>query len=903
MRRDLPPADRAGRIDDPRTPWLAAWILGHVLPREQREAALGDLAEEFAERTDAVGRRSAARWYWHQALASIPPLLRQRLARLIQRSQRPKGDGPMGTFIYDLRHSLRGIRRNPGFAAVVVLTLGLGIGANTVVFSTVDGVVLNPFPYPDGDRLIGVGPIYPKLGKELAFWEVISPPEYLDIETASRTLQKIVAWDMGNRQLTVGENTENLFSAFWWGNAFPTLGVTPALGRGFSQEEIERGDRVAVISHRVWQSRFGGDPSLVGGTVLVNGDPYTLVGIMPPRTLIFGTDLWIPMPVAPERFPRNRRQFQVLARLAPGATLEEANVELEAIARNIEAEYGAELEEYEGWSLVGRTWKDINVRQLRLAALILLGAVGFVLLLVCANVANLLLARSASRQRELAVRGALGAGRLRIVRQLLTESVVLALLGAALGVAVGYVGVRAVTNVLASLALPLPGVVEVNGRVLLVTAVVAVGAGLAFGIIPALQAARSDVQGTLREEAHTATGGLSRLRWQRAMVGVEVALALVLLVGGGLLINSFLRLQAVDPGFDTENVLTMRLTLARERYRREEVEPFFEELRRRVEAIPGVTAAATASQFPPNVFSSREIWFAGRESGREGTLPGAYFSIVSPSYFDAMGIRLMRGRALDEADRAGTPFVAVINETVARRYFSGADPIGTRFKVGGPDSDAPIMEIVGVTGDTRNRGLDSDPAPEIYVSSLQADGLWNQLFLLVRTAVPARSLLPVVREQVRAIDPEQPVYAIRTVEEAFANSELTRRVSTNALTLFGLFAAILAAVGIYGVVAFAVALRTREIGLRMALGAESGQVRRLMIRQALIPVVAGAAVGLAAAIALGRVMSGLLFQVNGSDPLTLVIVTLVLVAIALFASYVPALRASRLDPVNALRNE
>ena len=269
MKRERPSTDQAGRIDDPRTPWLAAWLLDHVLPREQREAALGDLAEEFAERSDAVGRLSAACWYWHQALASIPPLLRQRLARLIQRSQRPKGDGPMGNFIYDLRHSMRAIRRNPGFAAVVVLTLGLGIGANTVVFSTVDGVVLNPFPYPDGDRLIGVGPIFPKLGKELAFWEVISPPEYLDIKAASRTLQKIVAWDMGNRQLTVGENTENLFSAFWWGNAFPTLGVSPALGRGFSEEEIERGDRVAVISHRVWQSRFGGDPSLVGGSPMV----------------------------------------------------------------------------------------------------------------------------------------------------------------------------------------------------------------------------------------------------------------------------------------------------------------------------------------------------------------------------------------------------------------------------------------------------------------------------------------------------------------------------------------------------------------------------------------------------------------------------------------------------------
>jgi len=802
----------------------------------------------------------------------------------------------MRGLMYDLSHSLRAIRRNLGFAALVVLTLGLGIGATTLVFSTVDGVVLNPFPYPEGDRLIGVGPVYPKLGRELAFWEVLSPPEYLDIQESSRTLEKIVAWDMGNRQLTIGNDTENLFSAFWWGNAFPTLGMSPALGRGFTEQEIERGERVAVISHRVWQSRFGGDPSLVGGTVLVNGEPYSLVGIMPPRTLIYGTDLWIPMPVGPGRFPRTRRQFQIMARLSPGASLQAANTELEA-------EYGAELEEYEGWSLVARTWKEINTSSLSPAALILLGAVAFVLLMVCANVASLLLARSAERQREIAMRGALGAGRLRIVRQLLTESVLLSLLGAALGVGLGYLGVRVVADVLAGLALPIPGSVDVNGRVLLFTGLVAVAAGLVFDIVPALQASRSDVQSALREEGQTATGGVSRLRWQRALVGVEVALALVLLIGGGLLVNSFVQLQAVDPGFETENILTMRLTLARERYQQEEIEPFFQELRRSVEAVPGVTAVGTASQFPPNVFSSREVWFEGREAGREGNLPDAYFSIVSPGYFDAMGIPLMRGRVFAEADRADTPVVAVINEAVARRYFPGADPIDTRFKLGGADSDAPMMQIVGITGDTRNRGLDSDPAPEIYVSSIQADGVWNQLFLLIRTAVTPRGVLPTVREKVHAIDPQQPVYAIRTMDEAFAQSTLTRRVATNALTLFGVFALILAAVGIYGVVAVTAAQRTREIGVRIALGAESGQVRRLMIGQALTPVAVGALAGLAAAITLGRVMSGLLFQVSGHDPLTFGAVTALLVTVALLAGYVPALRASRLDPVTALRNE
>jgi len=884
-----------------RPPRLAERVLAACVPPERRRALLGDLAEEYAQRVSDGGVDEARLWYWRQTGGSIPPLLWRRLIVAARDIRSPGQEGRMGRLAQDLRYSLRAIRKNPGFATVVVLTLSLGIGANTVVFSAVDGVVLNPFPYPDPDRLIGVGATFPKQGQELGFWEVLSPAEYLDIERNSRTLEKVVSWDMGNRQLTIGENTENLFSAFWWGDAFPTLGVKPALGRGFTREEIERGDAVAIISHRVWESRFGADSSLVGGTVLMNGDPFTLVGVMPPRTLIYGTDLWIPMPVAPERFPRQRRQFQVLARLAPGVSLEEANAELAAIARQVEQEYGGAMREYEGWRLVGRTWNDINVAQVRPAALILLGAVGFVLLLVCANVASLLLARSAARQRELAVRSALGAGRLRIVRQLLTESVLLALIGGALGVGVGFLGVSGLNDALGALGLPIPGEVALNTRVLVFTLLISVGAGIAFGLVPALQAAHPDIQGTLRNEATSSTGSLSRLRLQRVFVGVEVALALVLLIGGGLLINSFLRLQAVNPGVQTENVLTMRLTLAQERYPREQIEPFFQELRRRVAAIPGVTAVASASQFAPFVFSARRIWIEGREFGDEGTLPRAYLTIASPELFHTLGISLQRGRVFNEADGPEAPPLAVINETLARRYFAGEDPIGQRFKLNSPESDSPVFEIIGIAADTRNRGLDTATEPEFYVSSLQADGAWNQLFMLVRTEVDPYAVLPAVRERVHRIDPLQPVYAIRTLEEAFAQSETTRRVSTRMLVIFGVFALILAAVGIYGVVAFAASQRTREIGLRMALGAEAPQVLRLVIRQALVPVGLGALVGLVGSVAVGRLMSGLLYEVSGTDPLTLAATTAVLVLIALAASFIPALRASRLDPVRALR--
>lgn len=893
----------APRASLPRPPRLATALLSLAVDPRRRDAVLGDLAEEYAERVSETGHLRAGLWYWLQASGSIPPLLCRRLA-VARRHRRPPAEREaMSRIVQDLRYSLRGIRRNPSFALIVVLTLGLGIGANTIVFSAVDGVVLNPFPYPEPDRLVGVGVAFPRQGQELGFWEVLSPAEYLDIRNGSRTLDKVVAWDMGHRQVTFGDATENLFSAFWWGDAFPTLDVRAAAGRGFTAEEIERGERVAIISHRVWETRLAADLQVVGSTILINGEPYALVGVMPPRTLIYGTDLWIPMPVEPERFPRGRRQFQVLARVAPDAELRRVNVELESIARQVEAAHVGEFPEYEGWRLVARTWNDINVAMVRPAALILLGAVGFVLLLVCANVASLLLARSSARQRELAVRRALGAGRSWIVRQLLTESVVLGLMGGVVGVGLGYLGVRGLQGVLGSLTVPIPGDIILNGRVLAFTALVSLAAGVAFGIVPALQVSRSGLQSTLREEALSVTAGTSRLRLQRVFVGLEVALALVLLVGSGLLVRSFLRLQAVDPGFHTESMLTMRLTLARERYEQEEIEPFFQELRRRVEAIPGVTSVASASQFPPQVFSARRIWVEGREFGQAETLPRAYWTIASPGYFGTMAIPLVRGRVLTDADRRGAPFVAVINDEVADRFFPGEDPIGQRFKFDGPEADSPTFEIVGIVASTRNRGLDMPPQPELFVSSLQADGLWNQLFMLVRTDVAPRTVLPQVRAQVKALDPEQPVYAIRTVEEAFASSEVTRRVSTRVITVFGVFALILAAVGIYGVVSYAVTQRTREIGVRMALGAEAPQVRGLMLRQALVPVAVGAGVGLAASLGLGRLMSGLLYEVSGNDAATLAVTTAVLAAIALLASWVPALRASRVDPVRALRRD
>ena len=755
--------------------------------------------------------------------------------------------------------------------------------------------MLHPFPFPDPGRLVGVGTQYPRLNSELGFFENLSPAEYLDIAQAT-SLENVVAWDMGNRQVTFGDATENLFSAFWWGDAFPTLGVQPEVGRGFTAEEIERGDRVAILSDRVWRNRFGGDAALVGGRILMNGEPWTVIGIMPERTLIYGTDLWIPMGVSPDRFPRNRRQFQVIARLRDGVTLRQANTELATIAGRVETGYGQQFEEYAGWRMQAMEWNDINVRALKPAALILLGAVMFVLLLVCANVANLLLARGSGRRREIAVRAALGAGRRRILAQLLTESVVLAVAGGVIGALLGWFAVRGVSGVLSSFSLPVPGQVSVNGRVLLFTGLISVGAGLAFGLVPALHAARFDLQRALQAESQAVAGSLSRLRLQRAFVVVEVALALAIVAGSGLLVNSFMHLRRVAPGFDPANVLTMRLTLARQRYEAAQIEPFFQQLRERVGAIPGVVSVATTSQYPPGAFSRLQFAIEGRPITDEAALPVALTTLASPGYFESLRIPVLRGRSFTDADRADGQWVAVVNEAAAHEFFGGG-AIGKRIRVG----ESPWMEIVGILQDTKNRGMDQPAAPELFGSTLQLSGLNNQMFLVIRMQGTPRGLLPAVREAVRSIDAEQPVYQIRTIEEAIAQTQATQRVSMVTLTLFGLFALVLAGIGVYGVVAYGVSQRRREIGLRMALGAERGQLRGMVVRQALIPVGIGVVIGLAGALAIGRLMASLLFEVGSADPLALSASAVVLATTAFLASWLPARRASNLDPVRALR--
>jgi putative ABC transport system permease protein len=802
----------------------------------------------------------------------------------------------------DIRYGLRNLIKKPGFTLVALVTLALGIAANTVIFSVVDGVLLNPFPYPEVDRLVAIGATFPQLSNREELIEALSAPELTDIEAGSETLGDFLAFDMGNRDLGGIEEPQRLFSAFVWGDPFQTLQMQPHLGRGFTTDEIQKQEPVAIISYRVWQQRFGGDTGKVGQPIIINGVPRTLVGVMPPRLLLADTDLWLPMWGSRDELPRKRRQLTILARIKDGSTLDQVNAELAMMARRIEQEHVAEAKEYRDWRLAATPFVEAWASFVGPAGSVLLGAVGFVLLIVCANIAGLLLARGASRRREMAVRTAVGAGRGRLLQQLLTESGLLALMGGVLGLALAYGGLQ-----LATAFLPvdrIPGGIEIvlNARVLAFTMGTSMLCGLFFGLAPAIQSSRVDLQETLSLESGRSTLSKQGMFLRRAFVVVEIALALILLAGAGLMIRSFQGLQQVDPGIDTRNVLTMRITLAWERFEEEAMRNFFTRLLEETAGRPGVRSVALASQFPPGVRLDREFRIEGEASSLEDILPNADVSAVSPSYFSTLGMSVDRGRVFTSQDRLDTPALAVVNRAFVRRYFPDEDPIGRRLRLGDSESESPSRTIVGVVSDAKNHGLDTETEPEIFISYLQNRWL-NQYHLLVRSEADPMTLLPVVKNVVRRIDPNQPIYAVSTLGERFASAIQSRRIASMVLTLLSGIAMGLAALGIYGILSTTVNEATREIGIRMALGAGRGNVLSWVTRQAVTLIALGTLAGLAGAIALSRTVARLTFGISATDPLTLASVALILVAVALLAGILPAWRAARLAPVEALRGD
>ncbi|MEZ5317357.1 MAG: ABC transporter permease [Vicinamibacterales bacterium] len=863
------------------------------VPAGEREFVLGDLEEQAARRLREAGRVRARLWVvrqvaalaWHRATG-----WRHRGAVTSR-----KGDSLMRQILQDLRHATRLLVRQPSYALVAILSLALAIGANGLVYGLVDSLVLNPFAFPDPDRLVSVGSAFPRLNEPEGFIEQHSPAEVADVRRAA-TLRNLTAFDIGNRAVSNGTQADRVLTALLMDDPFPALGRPPALGRGFTAAELAPGGPpVAIISHRVWRDLYGADPAIVGRVVPVNSEPRQIVGVMDAGTSLLGTDLWVPWGLDPGQVPRNRRQFTMVARLAPDATLAEANAELRAIAGRVTSDFAGAFPEYQGWRLRVVPWAEAVTGQARGLVGLLLVAGAFVLLVACANLSSLMLARLSARRREIAVRYALGAGGWQVTRLLLVESLILAATAGALGIALARVTMSAIPSLLPRQVLSAISAPSMNLRAIAYSLAVALGAALLTTLMPAWQARRAHPQAALREAATGGPGGRQRLR--RALVVAELTLAVVLLVGAGQMLSSFARLQRADPGFRMDGVATMRLTLAWERYGQDDAATrFFDALVDRIGALPGVTAAAAAAQFPPAESFRTRFRVAGVPAEGEA-IPTAFVNPITPDYFDVLGIPLRHGRGLTAADRAGAPEVAVVNEAFMRRYLDGR-PEG-RLLVG--NGETPV-EIVGVVADARNASLLRPAEPEIF-GTIDQVGQSNQYFLLVRTTGAPGAIVGSVRRVLAEMDPDQPLYLVQSMEDAVAGVLFPQRVALVLVGVFAIGAVVISAIGVYGVVAFYVASRRREIGIRMALGATARGVTRLVVGHTAWLLVTGAGLGLAGGVAAARAAGALLYESPAVDPLAIAGVAGVLLVVGLLASWLPARRAMHLDPARVLRND
>ena len=817
----------------------------------------------------------------------------------------------MDTLTQDVRYAIRQLVRSPGFTAVAVLTLALGLGANTAIFSLVHGILLRPLPYPEAERLAMVWLNNPGEGIDK---DIASFPLFADWRQQAKSFERIVAYTGGGFTLTGRGEPEQLRGARVAAGFFPMLGVPAAHGRGLLDDENLPGhEKVVVLGHGLWQRRFGGDPAVVGQTVSLSGATYTVVGVMP-RGFQFPeqAELWTPLaPVGPFEQPlaaRGSLWLHVTARLKPGVPLAAAQAEMETVAEAINkaypdsAQYGVKLE-----PLHQTVSGDV-----RPALLLLLGAVGLVLLIACANVANLLLARASSRRREIAIRSALGAGRGRVIRQLLTESLLLGLAGGTLGVLLARLGVEAFVAANPA-GLPRLEAVHVDGTILLFALAASTLTGLVFGLVPAVQTFREAVSEHLGDATRGSSEGGRGQRLRASFVVAETGLALVLLVGAGLLVRSFIRILNLDPGLDASQVMTVRLTLPDLRYpENDRIHAFYDRLLTDLRALPGVRSAGGASSLLlSRLPNSATLRVQGVPPPPPGTPEEPVTTdSVTTGFFETLRVPLKRGRLFEPRDahpadqlRARpVPTVAVVNEALVRRFFPGQDPLGRRITFG--DSTNPQTtwsEIVGVVGDVRRSGLDREPRAETYFYQGQVPD--NGLYLALRAEGDLFAVAHAAQEAVWAIDPDQPIASMRPLEDLLRGTVAERRLSMGLLAAFGVLALLLAALGIYGVTAFSTAQRTRELGIRLALGAEPRDVLRLILRDGARLSALGVGLGVAGALAASRAVSSMLFGVSPTDPLTFAAVVGLLGSASLLACYIPARRATRVDPVVALRQE
>ncbi|HKR59808.1 MAG TPA: ABC transporter permease [Pyrinomonadaceae bacterium] len=812
----------------------------------------------------------------------------------------------METLFKDIHYAIRNLLKHPGFAAIAVITLGLGIGANTAMFSVINGVLLRPLPYQQPDRLVTIWEESPERGLDQL---PVSFANMTDWINQNHVFDEISAYTFTDLNLTGTGEPVRLAGVRASANLFPLIGATPMLGRTFLvEEDREGGNRVVVLSHALWQSRFGSNREIIGQTLTLNNQPHTIVGVMAPKfqfpvgfsylgkVLNDPTEVYVPLAPEPGETRRGNYSFFALGRMKPGVTVEQAQAEMSTIESRLEQQYPGGNTGI-GVRLVPT--QEQTVQEIRPALLVLLGAVVFLLLIACANIANLLLARSASRQREFAIRAALGASRLRVLRLLLTESVMLSLAGGALGLLLAVWGTAAFVA-LAPDNVPRLNEVGVDARVFGFTLVVSLFTGIVFGLIPAIQASKPDLNDALKEGSRGAMGTVSGKRTRSVLVAVEVALSFVLLIGAGLMIKSFIRLQQTNLGFNTEHLVAMDLSLSESRYSEEHQQiAFFQRTLEQVSALPGVQSAAVTTGLPLTLnLSGSDFRIEGHPEPEAGKEMIIYSRSVSPGYFGTLGISLLKGRDFSDRDRSDMPKVAIINQDLARTHFPSEDPIGKRITF---DEGESWLSIVGIIADVKQLGSDSNPKPEVYFPYLQAAA--TEMSLVVRTTPNAGDLAAAVKGQIQTIDRDLPVDQTKTMQQLLAESVSGRRFNMLLLSVFAGVALVLALVGIYGVMSYTVTQRTHEIGVRVAIGAQPRDVFRMVIGYGMLLAIIGVASGLIGAFALTRLMTTMLFGVEPNDPATFVSITVLLIGVALAACYVPGRRATKVDPLVALRYE